>query len=167
MCSSDLLPRLLFVREGGVNGVVLAPGVDPAEVKALVTKLLANAKAKMQPPRVLRVFRDLDRGQWLSAVSAIAHAIRDGLYEKVVLAAMRELEADGPISVGATLARLREQYPHCHVFSVKNAGATFLGATPELLVSLRDGVVQALGLAGSARRDPDPEADARAALAEA
>lgn len=159
-----LLPRLLFVRDGGVSGVVVAPGVDPGEVKALVARVIARARAIVAPPRVprvLRVLRDFDRAHWLAAVGTVASAIRAGLYEKVVLAAMRELEADGPIAVGATMARLRREYPHCHLFSMRAAGAIFLGASPELLVSLRDGVVSALGLAGSARRDPSPELDAQ------
>ena len=159
-----LLPRLLFVRDGGVNGVVVAPGVDPGEVKALVARVIARARAHLAPPRmphVLRVLRDFERSHWLAAVGTIASSIRAGLYEKVVLAAMRELEADGPIAVGATMAQLRREYPHCHLFSMRAAGAIFLGASPELLVSLRDGVVSALGLAGSARRDPSPEIDAQ------
>ncbi|RLT34761.1 MAG: isochorismate synthase [Chloroflexi bacterium] len=162
-----VLPRLLFVRDRGVSGVVVAPGVDPGEVKALVSRVISAARARLsappvpQLPRVLRVLRDFDRARWLTSVSSVAASIRAGLFEKVVLAAMREFEADAPIGVGAAMARLRREYPHCHLFSMRAAGATFLGASPELLVSLRDGVVRALGLAGSARRDAEPDVDAQ------
>jgi isochorismate synthase len=152
-----VLPRLLFVRDGSVNGVVIAPGVDPGEVEAV----LGGSRSDDCASRSLHIARDVDRERWLASVGAIAAAVRAGRYEKAVLAAARELEASGPIGVGAALARLRDQYPYCHVFSFRAGDGVFLGASPELLVSLRDGVVRALGLAGSMRRDADPATDAR------
>jgi isochorismate synthase len=156
---SFVLPRLLFVREGAVSGVVVAPGVDPGEVEALLGGGAEAASHLL--PRTLRIAHDFDRVRWLASVGAVAGAVRAGLYEKVVLAAMRELEADGPIAPGAALASLRAGYPDCHLFSFTAGNATFLGASPELLVSLRGGAVLALGLAGSARRDLDPAVDAQ------
>ena len=158
---SFVLPRLLFVRDGAVSGVVVAPGVDPGEVEVL----LGGTATESAPPGplvggALRVAHDFDRERWLTSVAAVAGAVRTGLYEKVVLAAMRELEADGLIEPGAALACLRTEYPDCHLFSFKAGDATFLGASPELLVSLRGGAVLALGLAGSARRDRDAAIDA-------
>jgi salicylate biosynthesis isochorismate synthase len=151
-----VLPRLLFVSEGGVTGVVIAPGVDPDEVEAALTPPPMRTEA----PQELRIAQDVDRAHWLTSVGAVAAAVREGDYEKVVLAASRELDADQTIPVGATLARLRADYPHCHVFSLRTGDATFLGASPELLVSLHDGLVRSLGLAGSARRGADDEEDA-------
>lgn len=156
---SLLLPRLLFVREGAVNGVVVAPGVDPGEVEALLGGTAVEPTSIR--PRSLRIVRDFDRDRWLASVAAVAGAVRAGMYEKVVLAAMRELEADGPIAPGQALGRLRGEYPDCHLFSFTAGDATFLGASPELLVSLRGGAVLALGLAGSARRDADAAIDAQ------
>jgi salicylate biosynthesis isochorismate synthase len=152
-----VLPRMLFVREGNVSGVVIAPGVDPGELEAV----LGGSHGDDCANRTLRIARDLDRDRWLASVGAIAAAVRAGRYEKAVLAAARELEADGHIGVGAALARLRDQYPYCHVFSLRAGDGVFLGASPELLVSLRNGVVRALGLAGSMRRDADADTDAR------
>lgn len=151
-----VLPRLLFVREAGVTGVVIAPGVDPDEVEAALTPRPAEAR---ESAREMHIARDVDRQHWLTSVGAVAGEVRDGAYEKAVLAASRELEADDDISVGAALARLRADYPHCHLFTVAVGDATFLGASPELLVSLRDGVVRSLGLAGSARRGADAAED--------
>jgi isochorismate synthase len=148
---------LLFVRDGGTNGVVLAPGVEQAELDALVGDNGDDRCAR----RTLHIARDVDREHWLWSVGAIAAAVRAGHYEKAVLAASRELEADGRIDVGAALARLRDGYPYCHVFSFSAGDGVFLGASPELLVSLRDGVVRSLGLAGSMRRDADADVDAR------
>ena len=150
-----VLPRLLFVREGGVTGVVIAPGVDPDEVESALAPRAAEAVGE----RALHIAQDVDRAHWLTSVGAVAGEVRDGAYEKAVLAASREIEADGAIAVGAALARLRDDYPHCHLFTVSVGEATFLGASPELLVSLRDGVVRSLGLAGSASRGADATED--------
>ncbi|MBX7110448.1 MAG: isochorismate synthase [Dehalococcoidia bacterium] len=154
---SLVLPRLLFVRDGGVTGVVVAPGVEPAEIEALGLKGRSDERCLAE----VRVARDIDRAGWLSAVSEVAADIRAGRYEKVVLAASREIEAESSLDVGGTLERLRAGYAHCHLFTVSGGGATFLGATPELLVSLRGGVVSALGLAGSAPRGQSTADDER------
>ncbi len=156
-----VLPRLLFVREGGATGVVIAPGVDPEEVEAALLPHLASDAT----PQEMRIAQDVDREHWLQSVGAVAADVREGDYEKVVLAASRELDAPEDIAIGATLERLRSDYPHCHVFSVSTEDATFLGASPELLVSLSNGTVRSLGLAGSARRGGDEAEDEAAGRA--
>jgi isochorismate synthase len=153
-----LLPNLLFVQDGAVSGVVVAPGVDPDEVDKLLADAVDDAR---NCARKVRVAHDVDREHWLTSVAAVASEVRRGQYEKAVLAASRELEADAPIGLGGTLERLRRDYAHCHIFTVSLDGATFLGASPELLVGLHGGVVSALGLAGSAPRSDDPAEDAR------
>ncbi len=168
-CGSLILPELLFVRDGESSGVVVAPdpdttggdatGREPAE---RIAKLLALPPDSPQPSRQpLRVLRDVDRERWQASVSAIAEEVRDGLYEKAVLAASRELGGDGLIDAGATMSALRRNYPHCHLFTVSVNGSTFLGASPELLVGLSGSDVNALGLAGSAQRGTTDQEDER------
>ena len=101
----------------------------------------------------------MNRPLWLESVATIAAQVREGAYEKAVLASQQFLRGDGPIAIGAALARLRQNYPACHVFTMTTNGHTFLGASPELLVRLSDGQVEALGLAGSLRRGETPEED--------
>ncbi len=155
-----LTPRLLFVRDGAISGVVASPDARPAEVAELLARVAARPPAP-PPGQPLQVLRDVDRERWLSSVAAIAAAVRDGLYEKAVLAASRELGGDGAVGVGPALARLRRGYPHCHLFSFTSGEATFLGASPELLVALEAGTVTALGLAGSAGRGATADEDRR------
>ena len=107
----------------------------------------------------------MDRERWLTSVAAIASEVRAGLYEKAVLATTQQVTGDAPISVGRALAHLRADYADCHLFTMTSGDATFLGASPELLVSLTRGRVRALGLAGSTRRGADPEEDERLAAA--
>ena len=153
-----VLPRLLFVRSQGVTGVVLAPGVDSGEAEALSSRAHPAAR---RPDLGYRLVREVDRDRLLSSVATVAAHVRAGHYEKAVLAGSRELAADWPFDLGAAVARLRTDYPHCHVFTQTVAGTTFLGASPELLVARLDGVVTSLGLAGSAPRGADAVEDER------
>ena len=157
-CGALVLPELLFVRDGATAGVVVAPGVDARRIAELLDPVATDEVA---PGPSLTVLRDVDRDRWRESVTAIASEVREGLYEKAVLAASRELGGDGTIDVGATMAKLRRDYPHCHLFTVTQGDATFLGASPELLVSFAGGAVSALGLAGSAPRGTTEEEDER------
>jgi isochorismate synthase len=153
-----VLPRLLFVRDGSTTGVVVAPGVDPGEVEALLGRDRDDAPACATS---VRVVQDVDREHWLTSVAAVAAEVRAGHYEKAVLAGTLAIEGDAPVDIGRALERLRADYAHCHLFTVTIGGATFVGASPELLVGLHGGVVSALGLAGSAPRGADPAEDER------
>ena len=90
-----------------------------------------------------------------------ARACRTGVLEKVVLARAVRARARVPFDPAAVLERLRDAYPNAYVFAVARGPRCFLGATPERLVRLRDGAVDAACLAGSAPRGETPEEDAR------
>ncbi len=154
-----VLPRVLLVLNGESAGAILAPGEDPTFAARVVETALASGTHPSSGP--LRVERPMNRALWLSSVAAIAAQVREGAYEKAVLASQQILRGDGPIAIGAALDRLRQNYPGCHVFTMSADGYTFLGASPELLVRLSDGQVEALGLAGSLRRGETPEEDER------
>ncbi len=154
-----VLPRVLFLSTGESNALILAPSAESHEVAALVERAQRPSGAPATP--ALRVEQPMDRERWLNSVAAIASEVRAGLYEKAVLASTQTLVGDAPISIGRALARLRADYADCHLFTMTSGDSTFLGASPELLVSLTRGRVHALGLAGSTRRGADPEEDER------
>ena len=157
-----LLPRMLFIREGGTCGVVLAPGATREELLSLIADLATrdpDDAAERAAGTPLRVLWDVNRPALLSAVASVATDIRSGVYEKAVLAATRELEAERPIEPGVALTRLREGYADCHLFSYRAGDGIFLGASPEQLAGLRNGRITTLGLAGSAPRGQTPEED--------
>ncbi len=158
-----VLPRVLFLATGESNALILAPSAQANDVAALVERAqrtTANLEATPSAT-ALRVEVPVNREDWLSSVAEIASEVRAGLYEKAVLASTQTLAGDAPISIGRALARLRANYPDCHLFTMTSGDSTFLGASPELLVSLTQGRVRALGLAGSTRRGGDPEEDER------
>ena len=64
-----------------------------------------------------------------------------------------------PFNPGAVFDALRSGYPSCYCFCIGTPEATFLGASPELLVRRAGAVVSTVALAGSARRSADPAVD--------
>jgi isochorismate synthase len=103
--------------------------------------------------------------QWDDDVRDLVVRIERGEAEKVVLARRVVLKLEAPFDIDAVLARLRGRFPDCTLFAVRRGDATFVGATPETLVSLTGLEVRADCLAGTARRGADDATDR--ALAEA
>ncbi|MGW1290852.1 isochorismate synthase, partial [Streptomyces sp. NPDC002586] len=98
--------------------------------------------------------------EWKELVTRAVRRMREGAFEKVVLAREVRYLAETPFDVPAALDRLGEAYPQATLFAVRDGGHEFIGATPEYLVRLTGGTVQTLGLAGTTPRGATPEEDA-------
>src|SRR5699024_3655527 len=83
------------------------------------------------------------------AVAAGLSAIDAGDVEKLVLARDVLVRTAGPLPVGPLLSRLAADYADCWTYLVSDV----LGATPEMLVSVRGVEVFSWVLAGSVDRD--------------
>ncbi|QJW35851.1 isochorismate synthase [Cellulosimicrobium protaetiae] len=114
---------------------------------------VAGAATHDLPGRDDAVFR--------AAVGRAVSRIEAGEAEKVVLARTLDVSAPAPLDRAALRAAMREANPDAYVFDVALPGGQghLVGASPELLVSVRDGVLHSHPLAGSAPRSADPEED--------
>jgi salicylate biosynthesis isochorismate synthase len=103
--------------------------------------------------------------QWRAMVGDAIGAIRDGVLEKVVLA--RELRVTAPRELDpvATLRQLLAAHQGGFVFGCWHGESAFVGATPELLVSVEGDRVLASSLAGSVSRGATEGEDAALAAA--
>ncbi|MBF2035788.1 MAG: isochorismate synthase [Leptolyngbyaceae cyanobacterium T60_A2020_046] len=109
----------------------------------------------------------------LSEVEAIAFkdrvnqallAIRQGELQKQVVAHAIDVSSALPFQPIVSLHRLREQHPDCYIFALMGAQPTaFIGASPERLLSIREGRLVTDALAGSAPRGATPLEDRRLA----
>lgn len=99
------------------------------------------------------------RKRWESSVSGALDLLRGGEVEKVVLARRFEVDRKGEVEVADALGRLLESEKRCSVFAVGVRGKTFMGATPEPLVSLSGRRMECICHAGSAARGATPEED--------
>ncbi|MDO5729370.1 MAG: isochorismate synthase [Actinomycetaceae bacterium] len=87
----------------------------------------------------------MSRRTWATAVSQVIELLGHGHAQKAVMARDLEVSASSPIDPRYVCAQLTRTYPTCWIFSV--AGLT--GASPEMLASVRDGVIKSRVLAGT------------------
>jgi menaquinone-specific isochorismate synthase len=146
-----VVPRVVVGRRGGTAWVTVIGVGDELPAPQ------HPGPTDPPPPPVGTVFTDGARSgpDWAVAVAGLLEQIGPGELEKVVLA--RDLVADAaePVDLRWPLARLVEGYPGCWTFHVDR----LLGATPEMLVRLDQGLVTSRVLAGTIRRTGDDEHD--------
>jgi isochorismate synthase len=96
-----------------------------------------------------RRIEEADRGTWFRQVEEIRGEIRRGAFEKVVAARHCVVELETGAASLDVLKRLEQRFPGCTRFALWRGDATFLGATPELLISRRGSAVLSEALAGT------------------
>ncbi len=167
--ASLVVPELSLARRRGVSWLTVNQAVaadDTADdVLARVQRRLGELRATPlpmldpAPTGHFRVHSPMPPVHYEEAVARAVERIRAGALEKVVLAREVAVQAPADHDPGAVLGILREGFPSCYVFAAGRGDATFLGATPELLVR-RDGQrASTVALAGSIRRSADPAVD--------
>ncbi len=167
-----ILPRCLLTHVDGAawltTNVLISPEGDTAsETEALVraaSVLLREPDANgpvVHEGVAAEVVDELPAAAWQRSVRSMVARIRAGEIEKAVLARGARARSGVPFDVPLALARLRRDYPSCFVFAVVRGDRCFLGASPERLVRLRDGVVSTMCLAGSTARGTTDEEDRR------
>jgi salicylate biosynthesis isochorismate synthase/menaquinone-specific isochorismate synthase len=111
------------------------------------------------PTGPYRVLSPMPPSHYEEAVARAVERIRAGLVEKVVLAREVDVHAPVPHDPGAILGLLRQEFRSCYVFAVGRGEATFLAASPELLVRREGQRASSVALAGSIGRSADPAVD--------
>jgi menaquinone-specific isochorismate synthase len=100
------------------------------------------------------------------AVRSALNSIQANQYKKIVLARSIDVTSQTPFHIFHSLNHLRRLHPDCYIFATGNSkGQTFIGASPERLVSLHDRHLTTDALAGSAPRGQTPAEDADLAQA--
>ncbi len=159
-----ILPRYTLLRKGNRTWLLAAAISDspnPEAARELLWELPAPQARPHTPPALPAVSEYPRRAEWEAAVTQAAQHIRAGRFRKVVLSRRRRLRVQSPVDPLLALDRLRLRYPNCYRFLFEpRPGHAFFGATPELLVSARDGQVRTMALAGSMRRGVTLEEDA-------
>ncbi len=94
-----------------------------------------------------------DRKRWMEKVEIARKAIREKQFQKIVLARELRVKTRQKVSCTKLIHYLRKEYPSCYSFMYQlNGDATFLGSTPEKLLSLQSQYVKTEALAGSISR---------------
>lgn len=96
---------------------------------------------------------------FMQMVADAVEATRGDQLDKVVLSRLLEIETREPVDSHALMARIIAQNPHGFHFHVPLEHGALLGASPELLLRKSGAQFYSNPLAGSARRDADPQRD--------
>lgn len=112
------------------------------------------------PPGITDRSYEPPRTGWQQEIEEATARIRDGQLSKVVLAQALTASLAASVEPADVLGRLAESYPDCFqfLFEPDDAGS-FLGATPERLVSVDSATVRTEALAGSIGRGETTEED--------
>jgi menaquinone-specific isochorismate synthase len=90
-------------------------------------------------------------GGYRAAVERAIDLVEEGELTKLVLAVRQQLDLDGPLDPLALLANLRHSQPgSCRFLWQQRGGEALLGASPERLLTLRQGLLRSDALAGTA-----------------
>jgi salicylate biosynthesis isochorismate synthase/menaquinone-specific isochorismate synthase len=166
---SMIVPEVSLARQAGATWLTVNAQVDPddtpedvtARIAARLQSLRADALPLFDPHPTGRydVASPMPPAHYEEAVARAVQRIRDGELEKVVLAREVDVHAPAAHDPGAVFGLLREAFPSSYVYAVGRGDATFIGASPELLIRRQGQRATTVALAGSARRSADPAVD--------
>jgi len=144
-----VVPTLLYGRDATGTEWATVVSDQPVEpTRDLVLAALTEPCSVAEGP--LRVVT-AEPADYAGAVAHAQAEIRRGVLDKVVLARRLVVEFDRPTAPSAVLRRLTNREPSATAFLLPGRGVgTFVGASPELLVSRRGRRVRSHPLAGTA-----------------
>jgi len=175
--ASFTLPEWLLVRDGelGLLTLTIDLGSHPGResiISRLENRLLEFERIfNLNPGDIIKPANrnathsefdlpTVDRG-WIENIDWATSLIRDGEFKKIVIA--RDLEVNGSKELSPTLMlhHLRNRYPSCFSFMIRrDRTSSFIGCSPERLVSFKTGYLLTEGLAGSISRGGTASEDA-------
>lgn len=170
--ASFFLPEWLLVKDGQFSLInIIRPWHrqdDVDDVRNWFTSWLQNfidrLGTNLEKSRILNEFAgngfhipDLNSEQekmlWISNVETARNGLKNQQYKKIVLARELRLRTQKKVSSTKLIHFLRREYPSCYSFIYQlNGEATFLGSTPEKLLSQQSRFVKTEALAGSISR---------------
>jgi isochorismate synthase len=166
---SMIVPEVSLARQSGATWLTVnaqvAPDDTPEDVAARMAARLQSLRADPlplfdpHPTGRYEVASPMPPAHYEEAVARAVQRIRAGEFEKVVLAREVDVHAPAAHDPGAVFGLLRQAFASSYVYAVGRGDATFIGASPELLIRRQGQRATTVALAGSARRSADPAVD--------
>jgi salicylate biosynthesis isochorismate synthase len=163
------VPEVAIARAGDDVRLTLAALATPDDTVADLLDGLERRLAELRtaplplldpdPVGRVRVAGAAPPEHYVGAVERAVERIGAGALAKIVLAREVQVHAPAAHDAAAVHGVLREGFPQCFCFCVGRDDATFLAASPELLVRREGMRASTLALAGSTRRSADPAVD--------
>jgi menaquinone-specific isochorismate synthase len=158
------LPRWQIMQRQGESFAIVNWLIDPQSKLSEITQTIWQQFQKLQlsqynpfhyaaDPSLQHRWQLVDTHSFQTAVASALESIQNQSYQKLVLAHAVDVRSQHPFDQGRSLHHLRQLHPDCTVFSIGNGqGQSFIGASPERLLSIRNHQLTTDALAGSAPR---------------
>lgn len=156
------LPKWQVSRAGNTSVLVANLKIKPhSNLEFILENLLSQIKIINWQKRVVKITKEPNliiqhsnnSEQFKQSVASAINSIQAHQFRKIVLASTIDLISSSPFQAINLLANLRKHYPGCHIFSTSNnKGQSFIGASPERLISIKNNFLETDALAGSAPR---------------
>ncbi|MBC7794609.1 MAG: isochorismate synthase [Clostridia bacterium] len=179
------IPRVMLITDAAGTRAVVSTWIRPADTKdsvlaaqqkmlnteltAVLTRTIQIGQNQVASAAGRNAWNTLETEEsWAARVDAASEAVRRGEIDKVVTArAVRLRVPRGTrIDIARTVASLAERHPASTCFAIGNDdGSVFVGATPETLLTVRDGWIETHALAGTAPRGASEHEDEMLAVA--
>jgi isochorismate synthase len=166
---SMLVPEVSLARQGGATWLTVNAEVSPGDTREDVMKRIERRLGSVRsgalplfdphPTGRYEVASPMPPAHFEEAVSRAVQRIRAGEFQKVVLAREVDVHAPAAHDPAAVFGLLREAFDSSYIYAVGRGDATFVGASPELLIRRQGQRATTVALAGSARRSADPAVD--------
>jgi salicylate biosynthesis isochorismate synthase len=164
-----VLPEVAIARSEGRSFLTVcavpASDASPEQVLQSVSSRLASLRpaaltpADPHPSAASSISGRHPPERYEQIVATAVERIRAGELDKVVLA--RELTVESPAAIDPAnqLGAMRNLFPSCFCFCFGSPEASFIGASPELLVRRSGAVAATVALAGTTGRSADLAVD--------
>lgn len=156
--STLIVPRLVLGRTAETLWATTISAADEAPAAEPLEALALTQPTPIQPSVAVLEPSPEGEARYAERVSEAVRRIRAKELEKVVLSRTLTANLAPGFDSRSVIAKLRVRYRECHVFAVDG----LVGASPETLVSTRDGEVRVRVLAGTVPREADSTADEEA-----
>lgn len=166
--ASFVLPEWILVKSGNLHLLTLTIEKENREADEIYQEVIERitdfinlaGNLQQQKPRKRKQSSILctlqspeDHTEWITRVETARNLIEQKKFDKIVLARSVSVEAKHELEPTVLAHELRQKYPECYNFMIqKDSDTTFIGATPERLISLQKEMILTEGLAGSTSR---------------
>ena len=164
------LPRIQIVRQEQSCILVANVAINKRNTKSVLEQIrqeiqainLANCKAVESARQPIRLETQLEAAVlFKSAVASALKSIEKEELSKIVIAHATDVFSATPFNIIHSLNNLRQRHSDCYIFSTSNGrGHSFIGASPERLISIQNQRLVTDALAGSAPRGKTASEDA-------
>ncbi len=118
-------------------------------------KLNANKKISI----ISKTIEKNEKEIWQKNICSIKKDIEKGKLNKAVISRVLTYTLSEQPIISSIMKEWKSKYSDCYLFAFKSKEEIFIGASPERLLKVSDGLLKTDSLAGSTKRSPNIETD--------